>query len=106
MFLACMDTLITNLALPSIQEELGASLAAQQWIVDGYTLPFATLLLLAGNLSDRFGAKRAFICGTAGFALSSAICALANSVEMLVLGRALMGVAAALILPQLHVAHQ
>lgn len=99
MFLACMDTLITNLALPSIQEELGASLAAQQWIVDGYTLPFATLLLLAGNLSDRFGAKRAFICGTAGFALSSAICALANSVEMLVLGRALMGVAAALILP-------
>ena len=99
MFLACMDTLITNLALPTIQEELGASLAAQQWIVDGYTLPFAALLLLAGNLSDRFGAKRAFIGGTAGFALSSVICGLANSVEMLVLGRVVMGVAAAFILP-------
>ena len=99
MFLACMDTLITNLALPTIQEELGASLAAQQWIVDGYTLPFAALLLLAGNLSDRFGAKRAFIGGTAGFALSSVICGLAGSVEMLVLGRVVMGVAAAFILP-------
>ena len=99
MFLACMDTLITNLALPTIQEELGASLAAQQWIVDGYTLPFAALLLLAGNLSDRFGAKRAFIGGTAGFALSSVICGLASSVEMLVLGRVVMGVAAAFILP-------
>ena len=98
-FLACMDTLITNLALPTIQEELGASLAAQQWIVDGYTLPFAALLLLAGNLSDRFGAKRAFIGGTAGFALSSVICGLANSVEMLVFGRVVMGVAAAFILP-------
>ena len=99
MFLACMDTLITNLALPTIQEELGASLAAQQWIVDGYTLPFAALLLLAVNLSDRFGAKRAFIGGTAGFALSSVICGLAGSVEMLVLGRVVMGVAAAFILP-------
>ena len=99
MFLACMDTLITNLALPTIQEELGASLAAQQWIVDGYTLPFAALLLLAGNLSDRFGAKRAFISGTVGFALSSTICGLANSVEMLVFGRVVMGVAAAFILP-------
>ena len=99
MFLACMDTLITNLALPTIQVELGADLAAQQWIVDGYTLPFAALLLLAGNLSDRFGAKRAFIGGTAGFALSSAICALTGSVEMLVFGRVVMGVAAAFILP-------
>ena len=98
-FLACMDTLITNLALPAIQDALGGGMAAQQWIVDGYTLPFAALLLLAGNLSDRFGAKRAFIAGTAGFALSSAICSLSGSVEMLIFGRAVMGVAAALILP-------
>lgn len=99
MFLACMDTLITNLALPTIEQELGASLAAQQWIVDGYTLPLAALLLLAGNLSDRFGAKRAFILGTAGFALSSAICSLAGTVGMLVFGRAVMGASAAFILP-------
>lgn len=99
MFLACMDTLITNLALPAIQEALGGTMASEQWIVDGYTLPFAALLLLAGNLSDRFGAKRAFVAGTAGFALSSAVCSLSVSVEMLVFGRVAMGVAAALILP-------
>ena len=99
MFLACMDTLITNLALPAIQGALGGNMASQQWIVDGYTLPFAALLLLAGNMSDRFGAKRAFIVGTAGFAAASAVCSLATSVEMLIFGRAVMGVAAAIILP-------
>lgn len=65
----------------------------------GFTLAFAALLLLAGNLSDRFGAKRAFMAGTAGFAVSSLICALAVGASMLVLGRALLGVSAALVLP-------
>lgn len=99
MFLACMDTLITNLALPTIEAELGGGMVAQQWVVDGYTLPFAVLLLLAGNLSDRFGAKRAFVVGTAGFALSSVICSAAGTIGALIFGRAVMGVAAALILP-------
>ena len=99
MFLIGMDTLIVNVALPTIEAELGGGMAAQQWIVDGYTLPFAALLLLAGNLSDRFGAKRAFIAGTVGFALSSLVCTLAASVGMLVLGRVLLGVSASLILP-------
>ena len=99
MFLACMDILITNIALPAISTELGGGMTAQQWVVDGYTLPFATLLLLAGNLSDRFGARRIFALGTAAFAASSLICALAGTIGVLIAGRALLGVAAALILP-------
>ena len=99
MFLIGMDTLIVNVALPTIEAELGGGMAAQQWIVDGYTLPFAALLLLAGNLSDRFGAKRAFVAGTVGFALSSLVCTLAASAGTLVLGRVLLGVSASLILP-------
>lgn len=99
MFLACMDILITNIALPAISAELGGGMTAQQWVVDGYTLPFATLLLLAGNLSDRLGARRVFALGTAAFAASSLVCALAGSIAVLVAGRALLGVAAALILP-------
>ena len=99
MFLICMDTLITNVALPTIEAELGGGMAVQQWIVDGYTLPFAALLLLAGNLSDRFGANRVFAWGTAAFGLSSLVCALASSAAMLVAGRVLLGISAAAILP-------
>lgn len=99
MFLICMDTLITNVALPTIEAELGGGMAAQQWIVDGYTMPLAMLLLCAGNISDRLGAKRVFIAGMAGFAVASLICALANSVPMLVLGRVALGIAGALTLP-------
>lgn len=99
MFIICMDTLITNVALPTIEKELGGGMAAQQWIVDGYTLPFAALLLLAGNLSDRFGSRRVFILGTAAFGLSSLFCALANSAGMLIVGRVLLGISAAFILP-------
>lgn len=99
MFLIGMDTFIVNVALPTIGTELHANMAAQQWIIDGNTLAFAALLLLAGNLSDRFGAKHAFMAGTAGFAVSSLICALAVGAGMLVLGRTLLGVSAALLLP-------
>lgn len=99
MFIVCMDTFIVNVALPTIEAELGGGMAAEQWVVDGYTLPFATLLLLAGNLSDRFGARRAFAAGTAVFALASLACGLAGNIWALVAGRALLGVGAALILP-------
>ena len=99
MFIVCMDTFITNVALPTIQAELGGGMAAQQWVVDGYTLPFATLLLLAGNLSDRYGAKRIFAAGTGLFGVASLVCGTASSIGMLVLGRALLGTGAALVLP-------
>lgn len=99
MFLICMDTLITNVALPTIEAELGGGMGAEQWIVDGYTLPLATLLLLAGNLSDRLGARRVFAWGMAAFGAASAVCGVASSVGMLVFGRAVLGIAAALVLP-------
>ena len=99
MFIVCMDTFITNVALPTIEAELGGGMAAQQWVVDGYTLPFATLLLFAGNLSDRHGSKRIFGAGMALFCAASLVCGLATSIGMLVVGRALLGVGAALVMP-------
>ena len=66
-FLITLDILIVNLALPSIEVELGGGTAAQQWVIDGYTLMFAALLLFAGNLADRIGANRSFGWGIAVF---------------------------------------
>ena len=71
-FLITLDISIVNVALPSIDRELGGGTTAQQWVIDGYTLMFAALLLFAGNLSERIGARRALACGTAGFLLASA----------------------------------
>ena len=99
MFIACMDTFITNVALPTIEAELGGGMAAQQWVVDGYTLPFATLLLLAGNLADRHGSKRIFALGMGLFCAASLVCGLAGTIGVLIFGRALLGVGAALIMP-------
>ncbi|OZG69260.1 MFS transporter [Bifidobacterium eulemuris] len=98
-FLSGLDVLIVNLALPTISQELGGGVSAQQWVVDGYTLPFAALLLTAGGLADRFGAKRMFGIGCALFLASSVICTFAVSMPMLIAGRCLMGVGAAMFLP-------
>lgn len=98
-FLVSMDTLILNVALPTIAVELGGDMAAQQWVVDGYTLAFASFLLLAGNFSDRVGARRMFAWGCALFALASVGCMLAPSMEALVAGRVALGVSAAMVLP-------
>ncbi|MGO1198388.1 MAG: MFS transporter [Dermabacteraceae bacterium] len=98
-FLITLDVLIVNLALPAIESGLGGGTSAQQWILDGYTLFFAALLLLAGNLSDRFGAKRTFLVGLAAFTLASLLCAVAPSIGMLVAARCVQGATAALMLP-------
>lgn len=74
-------------------------MAAQQWVVDGYTLAFASLLLLAGNLSDRLGARRMFTVGVVLFALSSVACMVAPTMNALVAGRVALGIAAAAIMP-------
>jgi DHA2 family methylenomycin A resistance protein-like MFS transporter len=94
-----LDVTIVNVALPRIADELGASLAWLQWVVDAYTLSFAVLLLSAGALCDRIGARRAYAAGLAAFALASALCAFAPDVRWLVTARALQGVGAALLLP-------
>ncbi len=94
-----LDSLILNVALPVIQHELNASASDLQWIVDGYSLVFAALLLTTGSLGDRFGRKRLLILGLVGFGLGSLGAALSTSVAQLIALRVVMGIGAALIMP-------
>jgi DHA2 family methylenomycin A resistance protein-like MFS transporter len=98
-FMIVLDTSIVNLALARIGTALDSSLATLQWLVDGYALVFASLLLGAGALGDRFGAKRTFICGLVVFTLASALCGIAPGIEALQISRVIQGVGAALLLP-------
>lgn len=98
-FMIVLDTSIVNLALPPIGAELASSLVGLQWIVDGYALVFASLLLSAGSLGDRFGAKRVFMTGLAVFTLASALCGASPTLSTLQFSRVLQGVGAALLLP-------
>ncbi len=82
-----------------MRESLGASAAEIQWVVNGFTLPLAALILLGGALGDHQGRRRWLVIGTLLFALASLLCALSRSLELLLLGRALQGVGAALLLP-------
>jgi DHA2 family methylenomycin A resistance protein-like MFS transporter len=94
-----LDVTIVNVALASMGRELHASVAGLQWTVDAYALAFAALMLSAGVLGDRFGARRLFIAGLALFALASAACGFATNATQLVASRALQGVGAAAMLP-------
>ncbi len=98
-FLVVVDNTIVNVALPSISKSLGASNSALQWIVDGYSLPFAGLLLAGGGLSDRLGRKKVMQAGLVAFGVFSLAAALSDSVGTLIAARALMGVSAAFIFP-------
>ena len=98
-FLITLDISIVNVALARIRDELGGGTTAQQWIIDGYTLAFAALLLFAGNLSDRVGAKRGLTLGIVVFGLASAGCAAAPSSGALIAARCVQGVGAAVMLP-------
>ncbi|MEX3959349.1 MFS transporter [Trinickia sp. EG282A] len=94
-----LDVTIVNIALPSIGNQLHAPVASLQWIVDAYTLAFAVLMLSAGVLGDRYGARRLFSAGLALFALASLACGLAPNAPALVAARAVQGAAAAAMLP-------
>jgi DHA2 family methylenomycin A resistance protein-like MFS transporter len=94
-----LDVTIVNVALDAIGREFNAPTASLQWVVDAYTLLLAALLLSAGALGDRFGPRRAFLAGLILFAASSAACGLAQSAAGLILGRAVQGAAAALLVP-------
>jgi predicted MFS family arabinose efflux permease len=98
-FLALVDNTIVNVALPSISRQLHATTSDLQWIVDGYSLVFASLLLVGGSLGDRYGRKGSLQIGLAGFAGFSAFAGLSGSTHVLIVARCLMGVAAALIFP-------
>ena len=98
-FIVALDASIVNIALPSIRDSLGGGMAGSQWVVDGYTLMFAALLLSAGALTDRAGALRSFRVGLVVFALASAICGLTPNLGLLVTARFVQGTAAALLMP-------
>ena len=97
--LAFLDATVVNIALPELGRDLGADLAGLQWTVNGYALTLAAFILLGGTLGDRFGRKRVYMIGVAGFAVTSLLCGLAPNIETLVAARALQGVAGALLTP-------
>src|SRR5690242_1263464 len=90
---------ILNVALPTIQEQLDASSSELQWIADGYMLVYASLLLAAGTLGDRFGRRKALVVGLVTFAIGSVLAALSGTSNELIASRALMGVGGAAIMP-------
>lgn len=98
-FLVVLDASIVNIALPSLGSELHLSTNTLSWVITAYVLPFGGLLLLGGRLSDRFGHRRLFMTGVAGFALASAAAGLANSGAWLLTARAIQGASAALLAP-------
>lgn len=93
-----LDITVVNIALPRMGQALGASLAQLQWVINGYTLSFAGLLLLAGALSDRLGRRRIFVLGNGIFVLASLACALSPSIEVLIAARVVQGAGGALVL--------
>ena len=99
MVIVQLGNLILIVALPTIQQDLGASPSELQWMVDAYTLVFAALLFTSGSLGDRFGRKLALTTGLGFFGLASLVTAFSVNPEMLIAFRAVMGVGAALILP-------
>src|SRR5205807_4157895 len=94
-----LDATIVNVALGAIGADLGDAPAIAQWVVDGYTVAFASLLLLAGSLADRIGVRTGFVVGLAVFVVASAACALANSVAFLIAARVAQGIGAAWLMP-------
>ena len=94
-----LDAVIVNIALPSIRHDFGGGITGLQWVVDGYTPMFAALLLSAGALSDRVGARRAFAAGLSVFVVASAACGLAPDLAALVAARFVQGMAAAVMMP-------
>ena len=99
LLLVGMDVTIVNVALPAIQHDLHASLSGLQWIVDAYTLVVASLLMLAGSISDRFGRRRVFQIGLVLFISGSLLCSLAATIGQLVVFRAVQGLGASMLNP-------
>jgi EmrB/QacA subfamily drug resistance transporter len=99
LFMIMLDNTVVNVALPSIQKDLGASLSALEWTINAYTLTFAVILVTGGRLGDIFGRRRAFLFGVVLFALSSATAGFAPNDVSLGVSRAVQGVGAAFMMP-------
>jgi EmrB/QacA subfamily drug resistance transporter len=97
--IALLDGTVVNVALPTIQRDLGGGLAGQQWISNAYLLTLGSLILIGGSLGDIFGERRVFALGVSGFGAASLLCALSPTIGFLIAFRALQGVAGALLMP-------
>jgi drug resistance transporter, EmrB/QacA subfamily len=97
--MAMLDATVVNVALPHIGADFHANVSALQWVLTGYLLALASLILLGGALGDRFGRRRVFVIGTAWFALASLLCGAAPNIETLVIARVLQGIGGALLTP-------
>ena len=97
--MAMLDSTVVNVALPRIGAELHASVAGLQWVLDGYLLSLASLILIAGSLGDRYGRLRVFRFGVIWFGAASVLCGIAPTTPLLVLARILQGVGGALLTP-------
>lgn len=101
-FVTIFDLFVVNVAIPAMQAGLAASFAQIGFIVAGYELAFGVLLITGGRLGDRFGRRRLFVLGMAGFTLASLLCGLAPGANALIAARVLQGLAAALLFPQVY----
>jgi EmrB/QacA subfamily drug resistance transporter len=99
LFMIMLDNTVVNVALPSIQRDLGIGLSELEWIVTGYALTFASLMLIGGKAADAYGRRLIFVIGIAVFTLASLWCGLANSGEMLIAARIVQGAGAAMMNP-------
>ena len=99
LFMIMLDNTVVNVALPAIQEDLGASLSQLQWIVTGYALTFAALMLIGGKLADAYGRRLIFVIGIVIFTAASLWCGLSDTGEMLIVARVVQGAGAALMNP-------
>jgi EmrB/QacA subfamily drug resistance transporter len=99
LFMTMLDNLVVNVALPSIQRDLGSSESALQWTISGYALTYGVLMLPGGKLADLFGRRRLFLLGLAIFTLASLACGLATNTGFLIGARAIQGAGAGLMMP-------
>src|SRR5437899_4216256 len=97
--MAFIDGTVVNVALPFLQKNLNATAIGVQWVVEAYALFLSALLLVGGSLGDRYGRKRIFVIGVALFAVASAGCGLAVSIDQLIIARAIQGIGGALLIP-------
>src|SRR3954468_6742561 len=99
LFMIMLDNTVVNVALPSMQEDLGLGISELEWVVTGYALTFGAVMLTGGKLADRYGRRLMFVIGLAIFTASSLVCALAPDATWLIAARVVQGIGAALMNP-------
>src|ERR1700722_20072788 len=97
--MAFIDSTVVNVALPALQTSFHATVVDVQWVVESYGLFLGALILIGGSFGDLFGRRRMFLAGVAIFALSSAVCGFASTIQQLIIARSMQGIGGALLVP-------